>query len=105
MISGFASTILMRVNFECRSTTVKSAFLLTALITVSPSRSTICALSSKNLRNFFNLYCPLAESWPLYGSNFRRIPMKKVKHLADDHITKILSDPIKVTQIIQKGIN
>lgn len=31
--------------------------------------------------------------------------MKKIKHSADDHITKVFSDPIKVTQIIQKGIN
>ena len=31
--------------------------------------------------------------------------MKKVKASADDHITKLFSDPIKLTQIIQKGIN
>jgi len=40
-----------------------------------------------------------------YGSNFRRISMKKVKPSTDDHIAKIFSDPIKVTQFIQKGIN
>ena len=40
-----------------------------------------------------------------YGSNFRRISMKKVKVSNDDHITKILSNPAKVTKIIQKGIN
>ena len=31
--------------------------------------------------------------------------MKKAKSSPDDHITKVFSDPIKVTQIIQKGIN
>lgn len=31
--------------------------------------------------------------------------MKKVKLSNDDHITKILSNPAKVTKIIQKGIN
>ena len=31
--------------------------------------------------------------------------MKKVKVSNDDHITKILSNPAKVTKIIQKGIN
>jgi len=40
-----------------------------------------------------------------YGNSLRRILMNKVKTSVDDHITTILSDPIKVTQIIQKGIN
>lgn len=31
--------------------------------------------------------------------------MKKIKLSNDDHITKILSNPAKVTKIIQKGIN
>ena len=31
--------------------------------------------------------------------------MKKAKISNDDHITKILSNPEKVTKIIQKGIN
>ncbi|MGV3740127.1 MAG: hypothetical protein ACO1N3_02390 [Gammaproteobacteria bacterium] len=31
--------------------------------------------------------------------------MKKIKLSHDDHITKILSNPTKVTEIIQKGIN
>lgn len=31
--------------------------------------------------------------------------MKKVKNASEDHISKILNDPAKVTGILQKGIH
>jgi hypothetical protein len=40
-----------------------------------------------------------------YGNSFlENIMTNKVTHLADDEISKVFNDPIKITEIIQEGI-
>lgn len=40
-----------------------------------------------------------------YGNSFsENIMANKVTHLADDEISKVFNDPMKITEVIQEGI-